>query len=475
MANDENIRKFTASDIEKYHAGQLSASEMHALEKAALDDPFLADALEGFTVQGVDIQADLAELRSRLEAKTEKAKVIPMHSAGRSSTPWLRIAVMVVIIAGAGWFSYDFLFRTKSVDIAQAPAAIEKPIEPVGTQEETVMNNGSALKSDTATSLPRTSIADEHKVQPTVPDIKQAPVQDQTSATVEYKTLQGEIAAKKVAKENVDNVAGRQSEELKKLKDDVPVTTPPEVVTNADAEKRSRDAAEKNKEGFSEQAVTNRASNNGILNQRNNQFSQPNYFRGQVTDANNNPLPFANITNTNDNVGTYADARGNFTLVSPYDSVMNVQVKALGYENNKLQLRSDLTDNKVTLNEDKSMTAKVIDPVKRNSAKRATDNNMTFEEPEPEAGWPSYDAYLANNLNDIPEAYAVKKNTGSDAVELSFEVNKNGDPVNIRIEKSLCAKCDKEAIRLVKEGPKWKRKARRGTRTVVTVPFVKPN
>jgi hypothetical protein len=40
---------FTASDIERYYSGKMSPQERHALEKAALDDPFLADALEGYT------------------------------------------------------------------------------------------------------------------------------------------------------------------------------------------------------------------------------------------------------------------------------------------------------------------------------------------------------------------------------------------------------------------------------------------
>src|SRR5262249_206362 len=39
-----------------------------------------------------------------------------------------------------------------------------------------------------------------------------------------------------------------------------------------------------------------------------------NSFHGAIKDANNNPLPFANITNRSDNVGTYADAQGRFTL-----------------------------------------------------------------------------------------------------------------------------------------------------------------
>ena len=40
---------FTAGDIERYHSGKMSPEERHALEKAALDDPFLAGAkLEEF-------------------------------------------------------------------------------------------------------------------------------------------------------------------------------------------------------------------------------------------------------------------------------------------------------------------------------------------------------------------------------------------------------------------------------------------
>ena len=41
-------------------------------------------------------------------------------------------------------------------------------------------------------------------------------------------------------------------------------------------------------------------------------------------------MPFANVMNTRDNVGTYTDIRGNFNLVSS-DSVLNVQIRSLGY------------------------------------------------------------------------------------------------------------------------------------------------
>jgi 5S rRNA maturation endonuclease (ribonuclease M5) len=40
-------------------------------------------------------------------------------------------------------------------------------------------------------------------------------------------------------------------------------------------------------------------------------------------------------------------------------------------------------------------------------------------------------------------------------VVLLFDIDKKGNPINIKIERSLCTDCDQEAIRLLKEGPKW--------------------
>ena len=68
---------FTASDIERYHSGKMLPEERHALEKAALDDPFLADALEGymFTSTASD---DLAKIQARLNKKHNRKKAVPI-------------------------------------------------------------------------------------------------------------------------------------------------------------------------------------------------------------------------------------------------------------------------------------------------------------------------------------------------------------------------------------------------------------
>lgn len=109
MANDNNIKEFTALDIEKYHKGLLSPKEMHDMEKAALDDPFLADALEGYATEGVQITTDIAELKERLTQKTERSKTTPLYGGNSNPFPWLRAAAMVVLLIGAAIMTY-FLF-----------------------------------------------------------------------------------------------------------------------------------------------------------------------------------------------------------------------------------------------------------------------------------------------------------------------------------------------------------------------------
>jgi TonB family protein len=73
---------------------------------------------------------------------------------------------------------------------------------------------------------------------------------------------------------------------------------------------------------------------------------------------------------------------------------------------------------------------------------------------------------VLNNIN-IPDDIALDKLKSE--VELSFQVDKNGTPVNIKVTKtSDCKLCDDAAVRVVKEGPKWSRKGK-NTKTIVSI------
>src|SRR5882672_2870022 len=77
MKEEKNNSKYSAEDIRKYLDGQLSDPEMQALEKAALDDPFLADAIEGFEESrkhAVSFESGIADLQKRLTKRINRKK-----------------------------------------------------------------------------------------------------------------------------------------------------------------------------------------------------------------------------------------------------------------------------------------------------------------------------------------------------------------------------------------------------------------
>lgn len=484
MATDNNINQFTAADIEKYHRGLLSNKERHDLEKAAMDDPFLADALEGYAAAGVNAGNDIAELKKRLFEKVEDTKVIPLKAAPRNSFRTLRAAILVAFVAGASYLIYQFGFNKKQGEIAQA--------EPAKKEATSVLDTSKVAANTSTTPAPVSEIkTDDGK---TITTLHQN--------TTDNEEAPGGVNNNIVANGETTGAIGKKNDgdiTVSRSKDIPSATTNPVSgadeksnwykITEKDAEKKEvarEDANDKikqkvsNKQEVDDALVKNQATqqnNRSVTAARkateNNYYRDQqasNVFRGRVTDADNNGVPFANVTNVQDNnAGTYTDARGYFNLTYP-DSIMSVQVKSVGFENTNVQLRNNITNNQVVMQEDrKSLSEVVLTNQKPNAAARNNrDVNLKLEEPEPADGWENYDTYLVNNL-EVPEDLKNRQSGGGE-VQVSFEVDKNGEPTNIKVEKSLCAKCDKEAIRLIKEGPKWKRKAKKG-RTTVTIYF----
>ncbi len=472
MANGPTIKNYSAADIEKYQQGLLSPAEMHALEKAALEDPFLADAMEGYAHAGAALQTDLDDLKKRLAQRMEeKTKVIPMGGAGRSSFPWMRAAAMIGVLAGAGTLAYLFMFRNNVKEIAQVK---QDKISPATNVADSAKNSTTPIiaGTDTLVASGNTTYYKNTEIKPgtlnSISDSSTLVSKDKVSGLFESdrQTADAELVVVNDKPEDLAKSAKRISAELEKKQTDAAK----KEESNDLAFTTTVPASGKGAPTAATQAKAKAIAPAPARNLEETNFYKTNIFRGRVTDGMNFGVPFAKVINTDDNVGTYTDARGYFNLTSP-DSVLNVQVRSIGYENNVIQLKNNLPSNQVVLqNDSRSLNAFVINNQRPNASRRADNNNIKLEEPVPADGWENYDTYLSNNLV-MPEEYRTKPNTtGTTAVEVSFEVDAKGEPVNIRVEKSLCDNCDKEAIRLIQEGPKWKRNARNG-RTTVTIPF----
>ena len=111
VSEEKNIINYTAADIEKYWKGTLSAAEMHAMEKAAMDDPFLADALEGYKNINV-ADAGIDSLKEKLDKRV--AAVVPILNLKRKRFTWVRVAAAIIIIVGIGLLVQKLVFNDRN-------------------------------------------------------------------------------------------------------------------------------------------------------------------------------------------------------------------------------------------------------------------------------------------------------------------------------------------------------------------------
>jgi len=456
MAIDNNIKNFTAADIEKYHQGLLPNKERHDLEKAAMDDPFLADALEGYAVAGVNVASDIAELKKRLVEKKVRTNGFTRKEVQRKIFKLLWAVVSWEFVAGAGLLIYQFGFNKKETEIAEvkttakekdnvtdtSKTALVNPVTTTTPVSETKSVDG-PVTSESAAVTDKEIKPGGNTITPTT-TTEQAPVTtnktgfddvlvNKPTQAPPVIALPPKPADKKEDKGIVtDEVAREEAYKKSKLKSNEQET----VVTGGVAKDQSTQQNNRN-------IAPSRKANEQTYSRDQNQNQATNIFRGRVTDADNNGVPFANVTNVQDNnAGTYTDARGFFNLTYP-DSVLTVQVRSIGFENNNVQLRNAVSNNQVVMQDDrKTLSEVVLSKQKPNATARSRDGNMKLEEPEPADGWDNYDTYLTNNL-EVP-ADLKKRQSGSGDVQVSFEVDKNGEPINIKVEKSLCAKCDKK-------------------------------
>lgn len=95
-------KRYTVIDFERYHSGKMTPKEMHDLEKAALDDPFLADALEGYFYSSNPVN----------ESTELKAAILHKKPSSRNRVAILRIAAAFFVIAAAALW----IFQTAEQD-----------------------------------------------------------------------------------------------------------------------------------------------------------------------------------------------------------------------------------------------------------------------------------------------------------------------------------------------------------------------
>jgi hypothetical protein len=359
MNDSPGHKSYSATDIERYHNGLMTARERHALEKAALEDPFLADALEGYAFTTTP-QKDLEEIKSRIYQKTQAKKTVPFII--RYS--WIKIAALFLLVAGGGWLIINSVNNKKELSLAVPAITKPKP-----SNQSTPLPDSTNSKEITASSPAEVSAQASKTIAPA-----------RTKAN-KFKTREPNNISDKPES---NSLAGQSN----------PITIAPATELNEGAPVAAISA--KRRESFNASSVArSRSFNAGDSN--------PGYVNIPVKDSGH----------------------------SPGDTIRNVNVV----------LQPDKANNDIEIVELKSKHPVIARPSPR------------FETLEPAEGWSQFNDYIADNIKE-PETYKEKHVTGD--VELAFDINQDGVPVNITVVRPLSPSYDKKAIQLLKQGPTWK-------------------
>ena len=401
-----------------YIRGLRKGKEAHRLEKESMQDPFLADAMDGYN-----------QVEGNHEQRIEKLRMqVSAHSAKKKNTYAITWSIAACLIIGFGISSY-FLFLKKSMT------------DEVFIAKESVSSKLAEPAIPPTPAIPAT---------PTVPATPQKEIALATAKVKTDSTPVSEITARQANKK--DMIAKIQA--TSQPQQGVLVATVPVM------EEVSEETAALQEVVATMDTFESESDKKMKLAKVATILPQNNMIKGRVTNEKGEPLIGASVTYKGTNIGTITNMNGEFSLVKK-DDKKRLTAEYIGYDPVEIRVDTSRTmliamnENKQALNEvvvvgygsqknKKSVTAGTV--VKGNEQ---ANKDIT---PQPVIGKRKFQKYLKENLvRPTDEKCAQVKGK----VVLTFLVNKEGRPFSIKVKESLCESSDKEAIRLIQEGPDW--------------------
>lgn len=400
-----------------YIRGLRKGKEAHRLEKESMQDPFLADAMDGYN-----------QVEGNHEQRIEKLRMqVSAHSAKKKSTYAITWSIAACLIIGFGISSY-FLFLKKSM-----------------TDEVFIAEESVSIKLAEPAAPPTPAI-------PATPTVPATPQKEIALATTKVKTDSTPIS----------EITARQADK-KDMIAEIQTTSQPQgapVAAVPMMEEVSEETAALQEVVATIDTFESESDKKMKLAKVATILPQKNMIKGRVTDEKGEPLIGASVTYKGTNIGTITNMNGEFSLVKK-DDKKRLTAEYIGYDPVEIQVDTSRTmliamnENKQALNEvvvvgygakknKKSTTLGSDAKVKEQTEKEIT--------PQPVIGKRSYQKYLKEHLvRPTDEKCAQVKGK----VVLTFLINKEGRPFYIKVKESLCESADKEAIRLIQEGPDW--------------------
>jgi hypothetical protein len=422
------------SMIRKYLNGELDGPAMHQLEKRALDDPFLMDAIEGYEKAAGNQQNQLNELAARINQRVEpkKAKIIPFRIIS------IAASVLVVLSIG-GWLLYNYNQHN------------DKP----------------ALAATVAPSVAKTTTDSVHTA-----IIKQTPLASlntsRPKAIVHYKRLKAVVSADAASVLADNNIVTKKDS----------VTTDSTPLNEMVVMQYTAAPKQENKEIAAAKIVTDTATALGIKKQHtpidklllsgkvagvntepapgysahtgndlyDSNYLSKAYIRGQVIAKNDGaPLPGATVRIAGTNKTAQTDVNGRFNIAVDSTKTNQLVIGYVGYQSKRINANNSDSLKAIALQPNNNSLSEVV--VTGYGTQRKTTDNDVFVAARPLNGWSGFKKYLKES--------AVSPDSTTGTVKLAVTINGNGVITNVKVVKGLSTLTDQKAVDLINNGPRW--------------------
>lgn len=412
--------------LDDYLEGKLDASMMHKVERISLDDPFVAQALAGLTEAKQRTQT-LSLLQKKLQERVTEKPVerrrfrITSHRLSIAATA----AVLFITVGVLFWFRENNR-RQQAELAANQPKSIQIDLKP---EVAAVVPVDTAAKPSTATAL-----LDQKKV-------------EQALNSSLSKGSQA-IAKNNSVKEQAFENAVLQDKQFKsaKLKQDNYEKQTTVIGPMKAAPVSPVEMLESRVDGIQVQ------------------YSNAKQVKGLVLDVNGRPIPGAEIKMVGNDIRAITNVSGEFSMPANKDSnKVTLEVASLGFARKNVEAKTNEQLN-IRLEESNNALSEVVVTnaavAKKAAVKEVADELIIGI---PEIGWKAYSDYLQKNN----KLYV----NGTKTVMLSFKILVDGSPSDIKVSKSEGKAMDEEAIRLLKNGGKWKLPTGTKIQTSISIKF----
>lgn len=436
------------SDIEKYLRGELSPAEMHALEKEALSDPFLAEALEGVEQAGADnFLFDLHKINrsihDRSRRKGTKSKTIRMWG-------WTTaIAATVMLVAVSGFLVISILREQTARERAMLESArneLASVMDEDGAKDTVLIPLPAEVSVRLKEQTRQQTRAFRRGVAATAPVIADSEPPEEVTQTGDSRVEKNdeELLALDESTRQAEVQSKAEEEEARNL-ENLPAELPASKAVISGSRGEGKDADKK----------TALRAAGAEAQQRAPELSSPLrdeslLLKGKVVAADGQALPGVNIVVKGTNKGTVTDAEGDYELTVPTQDA-KVVFYFIGYSPKEFDVKGQRELN-VELEEDMTTLSEVV--VTGYGAEGPhSEVSGTFNLAEPQGGRADFKHYLDTAVKYPQEAI---KNKAEGKVTVRFTVETNGNLSDFEVIRGIGFGCEEELIRAIRQGPTWK-------------------